>query len=134
MPQELDNIKAQNYCSKIPTIIIGSGASAAFGLSGMWALATHLQSNVLPTDDDKNTWDAICTLLTNGTDLETALLQKDLTEDLRRQIVNATLALLNPQDIQAFNQSLQKDNYFPLCQFFRYLSPPFLATPKKSRV
>lgn len=119
---ELETMKlqAQNYCSRIPTMIIGSGASAAFGLSGMGALATHLQNNVSPTDDDKKIWEDICTLLKNGIDLESALLQKDLTEDLRQQAVKETWALLNPQDIQAFNQSLQKDDYFPLGQFLQY--------------
>ena len=120
---ELETIKkqAQDYCCyKIPTVIIGSGASAAFGLSGMGALATHLQNNVTPTGDDQNTWDEICTLLKDGIDLETALLQKDLTENLRRQVVSATWELLNPQDIQAFSQSLQDDNYFPLGRFFRH--------------
>ena len=122
MSNELDEIKkqVQDYCSKIPTMIFGSGASAAFELSGMGALASHLQSHVIPADVDKETWDAICTLLTNGTDLETALLEKDLTEDLRRQVVIATWELLNPQDIHAFNLSLPKEDYFPLGRFLKY--------------
>lgn len=42
----MDYIKqAQSYYSKAPLIVLGSGASAAFGLSGMWALGQHLIAN-----------------------------------------------------------------------------------------
>ena len=31
--------QAQDYYKKLPVIILGSGASAAFNMSGMWKLA-----------------------------------------------------------------------------------------------
>lgn len=37
--------QAQDYYSKVPAIVLGSGASAAHGMSGMGTLATHLQAN-----------------------------------------------------------------------------------------
>lgn len=122
MSDDLETLKlqAQDYCSKIPTMIVGSGASSSFGLSGMGALADHLQREVNPCDDDKDTWVEICTLLQRGTDLESALLQKDLTADLRRQVVDATWNLLNPQDIKAFQQSLKEKGYFPLGKFLQH--------------
>lgn len=119
---ELSTIKkqAQEYCAKIPTMIIGSGASAAFGLSGMEGLASHLQDTVVPINDDKTVWNEICTLLKNSQDLESALSEKNLTENLRQQIINATWGLLNTQDIKTFNQSLQKYDYFALGSFLNY--------------
>lgn len=37
--------QAQDYYGKAPLIILGSGASAAHGMSGMGALAKHLVAN-----------------------------------------------------------------------------------------
>ena len=43
---ELDYQKqVQDYYSRAPVIILGSGASAAHGMSGMGALASHLIAN-----------------------------------------------------------------------------------------
>ena len=42
--------QAQHYYSQVPTIILGSGASAAFGLAGMGALAKHLIEKIELSD------------------------------------------------------------------------------------
>jgi hypothetical protein len=43
----------QDGISKVPVIVLGSGASAAYGIAGMGKLADYLINNVEP--DDVNT-------------------------------------------------------------------------------
>lgn len=55
--------QAQDYYKNSPVIILGSGASAAFGMSGMWQLAKHLIAQVDVTDltgDEQTSWIRFC--------------------------------------------------------------------------
>lgn len=109
--------QAQNYYSQSPTIILGSGASAAFGMSGMWDLAQHLKKSVdvnLFEGDDNCKWDEFVTLLDADTDLETALHKVDMSVALTNQIVTKTWELINNEDIGVFEASLADRNHFPL--------------------
>lgn len=120
--------QAQSYYAQSPTIILGSGASAAFGMSGMWDLAQYLKNNVDSSffeGDDNVKWDQFVTLLDNGIDLETALHQVDMSEGLTSQIVTNTWLLINNEDLGVFNASLPERNYFPLG---RLLSHYFQST------
>ena len=61
----LDKIskQAQDYYKNTPVIILGSGASAAFGMSGMWQLAQHLMANVEVNDlhdNEQTSWRNFC--------------------------------------------------------------------------
>ena len=61
----LDKIskQAQDYYKNTPVIILGSGASAAFGMSGMWKLAKHLMTNVEVNDlhdNEQTSWRSFC--------------------------------------------------------------------------
>lgn len=113
--------QAQEYYSHRPTIIIGSGASAALGLSGMGALATHLIENVkidaLPEKDGES-WGEFCKLLHDGTDLETALHQVPLSDELTNRVVEQTWQLINPEDIGVYKDSLATPAFFALGQLF----------------
>ncbi|MEB7742382.1 SIR2 family protein [Escherichia coli] len=115
---EFDYAKqAQRYYQQVPTIILGSGASAAFGVSGMGDLARHLLKSIdLDSSDEasKGKWQQFAEMLNSGKDLETALHEVRLPTELTEQIVRLTWELLNPQDINVFNQSIQQPDYFPL--------------------
>lgn len=120
--------QAQGYYAQSPTIILGSGASAAFGMSGMWGLAEYLKQQIdrgaFEGDDDAK-WDKFVTLLDRHVDLETALHQVDMSEGLTNQIVSNTWLLINNEDLAVFNASLPDRNYFPLG---RLLSHYFRST------
>ena len=65
--------QAQDYYGKAPIIILGSGASAAHGMSGMWGLAQHLISKTDVSglsDAETESWGIFCQTLTDGVDLE----------------------------------------------------------------
>ncbi|GGA77259.1 hypothetical protein GCM10011369_18900 [Neiella marina] len=111
--------QAQKYYQKSPLIILGSGASAAFGLSGMSQLAEYLIAEV-STDGieatEAESWDRFKALLISGTDLESALHEVRLPEALASEVVRATWTLLNPQDTKVFSDSLLSAETFPLAQ------------------
>jgi len=116
--------QAQDYYNKAPLIILGSGASAAHGMSGMWALAKHLIKNTDISEMSANeieAWDKFCKVLNSGVDLESALHQVAITAELTSRIVNATWSLINAEDNHIFNQSLQNPEMFPLSRLLRHM-------------
>jgi hypothetical protein len=109
--------QAQNYHSHGPVIILGSGASAAFNLSGMEALAKHLLNSVHVNDlspQEQSQWRQFSKLLGEGIDIESALHRVQISEELTTRVVQKTWELLNPEDINVFNQSLDDPDYYPL--------------------
>jgi hypothetical protein len=116
--------QAQDYYNKAPLIILGSGASAAHGMSGMLALAKYLIAN---TDisglsaGEIDTWGKFCEVLEAGIDLESALHQVAVTEELTSRIIKATWSLINAEDIHIFNASLQNQAMFPLSRLLRHM-------------
>lgn len=125
--KELIAKQAQDYYNHAPVIILGSGASAAYGLSGMSALAAHLVDNVDVSGEDveaQNSWNRFCELLSKHIDLESALHQVTLPSTITKKVVLATWELLNPQDISIFNSSLNNQDLFPLGKLLKH----FLAS------
>ena len=116
--------QAQDYYGKAPLIILGSGASAAHGMSGMGALAKHLVAN---TDTsglsaaEIEAWEKFCRVLLDGVDLESALHQVAVTEELTSRIITATWSLISSEDIQIFHDSLQNQAMFPLSRLLRHM-------------
>lgn len=116
--------QAQEFYGKAPVIILGSGASAAHGMSGMWALAKHLVAN---TDisglsaDEIGAWGNFCNVLKDGVDLESALHKVAVTEELTTRIIKSTWSLINAEDIHIFNESLQNQEMFPLSRLLRHM-------------
>ena len=116
--------QAQEYYSKAPLIVLGSGASAAHGLSGMGALAKHLIANVDISDLDSSNilkWGDVTNKLTEGVDLETALQQISISNVLTTRIIKTTWELLNQEDFKVFQSSLQNYNYFPLSDLLEHM-------------
>ncbi|WPS58080.1 SIR2 family protein [Aeromonas dhakensis] len=116
--------QAQDYYGKAPVIILGSGASAAHGMSGMSALATYLVNN---TDisglsaGETETWVKFCQLLKDKVDLESALHQVTASEELTSRIVMATWTMINSEDNDVFLKSLQDNTIFPLSRLLEHM-------------
>tara|TARA_R110001583_G_scaffold195195_1_gene370433 strand:+ start:423 stop:1442 length:1020 start_codon:yes stop_codon:yes gene_type:complete len=126
--------QAQDYYKNIPIIILGSGASAAFNMSGMWKLAQHLMANVVVSDlceHEKTSWKNFTEQLKNEVDLETALHEVALTPKLTHRVVNETWKLLAPEDISVFEDSLINKVYFPLGQLLKHM---FRSTAKELNI
>ena len=116
--------QAQDYYRKAPLIILGSGASAAHGMSGMWALANHLVAHTDVSglsDAEIEAWEEFCGVLQHGVDLESALYQLAVTEELTSRIIKSTWSLISSEDIQIFQQCLQNQTMFPLSRLLRHM-------------
>ena len=117
--KELDVIskQAQDYYKNTPVIILGSGASAAYDMSGMWDLAQHLIKKIEVEDlspADIQSWTEFCALLENNVDLESALHKVNLSPELTNRVVLSTWELLVPEDRAVFEKSLDDSKLFPL--------------------
>lgn len=115
--------QAQDYYKLSPVIILGSGASAAFGMSGMGALADHLINTVdVSAEDDavRTGWEECCVQLGSGLDLESVLHKVSLDPKVTAKVVRATWDLLNPQDLQVFYTSMTSTTLFPLGSLLRH--------------
>jgi len=116
--------QAQDYYSKAPVIILGSGASAAHGMSGMWALANYLvaytDTSGLSTPE-LEVWKKFCHLMNDGVDLESALHLVAASEELTSRIVKATWTLINSEDTDIFQKSLQNNAMFPLSALLEHM-------------
>jgi hypothetical protein len=117
--------QAQDYHSKTPLIILGSGASAAYGMPGMYALAAYLIQNVDISEyvhtEDEQRWRQFSDLLGEGVDLETALHQVNLSENLTAEVIKATWSLINSKDAEIFEQHLQGEINFALSKLLSHL-------------
>ncbi len=116
--------QAQDYYSKAPLIILGSGASAAHGMSGMRALANHLAAKTDTSGLSAGEiagWENFRKVLSDGIDLESALHQVSISEELTSRIIKATWSLINAEDINIFNKSLQNQAMFPLSRLLSHM-------------
>lgn len=115
---------AQTALSTTPVIILGSGASAAHGVPGMGALATHLSALALPaiwSPDEQAEWDKFIARLAAGDDLETALQAVRPTERQTQFIATGTRAFLLPSDLAVLESLLADRRALPLSRLYRHL-------------
>ncbi|WP_211300713.1 SIR2 family protein [Simplicispira suum] len=122
-PLDFAQLMAQECISKAPVIILGSGASAAYGIPGMPALRARLLATPAPvdaTDADSLAWDSFKEHL-KTVDLETALTEFRLSETMTRHVVIATWEFLAPSDASVFEKLLEDRTLFPLTRLFRHL-------------
>lgn len=123
--------QAQDFYGKAPVIILGSGASAAHGMSGMWALANHLVENTdisgLNTAEIE-AWNEFCKLLKDNVDLEAALYRVTASEELTFRIVESTWALINSEDNAIFKKSLEDSAMFPMTRLLEHMFKSSLRT------
>lgn len=114
---------AQDCISRCPVIILGSGASAAYGIPGMPQLKSHLQKvPCLGTakPDEESKWREFQAKLST-TDLETALDEVRLPEALTALVVESTWDYLAPFDYQIFEKAIVDHDLFPLTKLFLHL-------------
>lgn len=126
--------QAQDYYKNTPVIILGSGASAAFGMSGMWNLAQHLMANVDVVDlhdNEQTSWQNFCEKLQADIDLETALHDTPLSPELTGRVVYETWNLLAPEDFKVFEKSLNNPSLFPLGKLLKHM---FRSTAKELNI
>lgn len=114
---------AQECIRQFPVILLGSGASAAHGIPGMWPLGDHLRKSTPPPDatsEDRIGWAEFLKVLPVS-DLESALTQVPLTQRMTNHVVSTTWDFLNEFDVNIFNQICSNRHLLPLSKLFRHL-------------
>lgn len=114
----------QDCVSKLPVIVLGSGASAAHGIPGMGPLGLHLAASSLPAQCEADPHLAGWTEFLNKVqkmDLESALTGVNVTPDVLGHIVHTTWSFLNAADLQIFEQVLGNRRLLPLSRLFQHL-------------
>ncbi|MGN7503706.1 MAG: SIR2 family protein [Alphaproteobacteria bacterium] len=116
--------QAQEYYANAPVIILGSGASVAFGLPSMAELADYIRSNIdadiIPRDQSGN-WLEFCGLLETGVDLEAALHQVNFSPDITNIIVRSAWQLINNRDELVYKNALLDRSLFPLERLLKHM-------------
>ncbi|MFD2628026.1 SIR2 family protein [Oceanobacillus kapialis] len=112
----------QDSISKIPVIVIGSGASAAYGIAGMGQLANYLKKEIIPTENERELWEEFKQLLNNDVDLESALHKVDISERLEKEVVLKTKELILPKDIEIREKLVLGEVDMPLSLLISHLN------------
>ena len=113
----------QECISRFPVIILGSGASAAHGIPGMPSLKNHLMAMKLPesfSPNDKGKWKEVLKKL-ETTDIETALNEIVLSDELTNYVIESTWDFLTPYDYDILKNAIINHDHFPLTKLFQHL-------------
>ena len=112
----------QKSVSLVPVIVLGSGASAAYGYAGMAELAGHLRETIVPDPADEAKWNEFASAIAGGMDLESALQKVVISGPLEKDIIRKTRELILKQDVEVFHRIIRNDIILPLGSLLQQLS------------
>lgn len=118
----------QNAVSDIPLLMIGSGSSAAHHLPGMKELGDHLLAQLNTKYTGTGCWDIFQENIKSGQDLETALSDITLTDEMLEDVKCETWRLISSKDIALLKRILFKQEDLPLAKMIKKFSQ---AHPRK---
>ncbi len=111
-------------------LVIGSGLSAAEGIPGMPALATHLSNGAdVLAGTDATLWYQIKAVLDANGGLEAALLEHPPSETLEVWIAQRTCELLMPKEREVMSAVLRGDRSLRLTTFLAKVLKPTNGLP-----
>jgi len=115
----------QEWTNRGPAIVLGSGASAPFGLPSMWALGEYLKSEISLVDrDDIEQFENFKAQLDDLGDLELALQAITVRPTLLSAIVNKTWELINQKNFESYEFLINNEFNFPLGDLLKHLIYP----------
>ena len=94
----------QEYTSNPPLILAGTGLTIPVGIPGMEALASYLHAQLDEKYKTNSSWISVSEKIASGTDLETALSEDKLNDDLLGDVKKCTWELVNATDIKYFQE------------------------------
>lgn len=113
---------AQKCIENVPVIVLGSGASRQYGISGMTELQNYLLQHVNPSGaNDTEVWGEFTTELARCNDLELALHNVQLSKSLETEVVRQTRQLVLSDDRKVFTDLLAGKVELPLTALLRHL-------------
>lgn len=125
-PTDIDGrelaIKIAGECiAEVPVMVLGSGASCAYGIRGMQPLSKYLIECVAPRPDDAECWKNFKAELERNLDLEEALQKVTVSEQLLRQIVGHTRHMILEDERSIYGQLVAGEMVLALSHLFRHL-------------
>ena len=104
--------KVQKCLENVPVILIGTGGTIPLGIPGMRELSEHLIRKLSDKYKADANWETIVNRLNDDIDLESALTDIPLSDDLVNDIVIETWQLIANADIEVFsNYILGKQSF-----------------------
>ena len=111
----------QTWTNSVPLIILGSGASVPFGLPTMWSLGEYLKDEISFNDDEnQEQFNNFKKCLDETKDLEIALTDTKLNEQVVSEIVRKTWNLVNKADLNAYEKIINEQVEIPLTRLIKY--------------
>ncbi len=113
---------AQGCVQRIPTVVLGSGASVSHGIRGMGPLATFLQENLVPVgEEETEAWMLIRTALGHDDGLEEALQKTAAPASLVAKIVSLTWKAIANDDLRLLHDIARGAARLPHTQLIQAL-------------
>lgn len=103
-------LSVQKALNNPPLILVGTGGTIPYGISGMPKLAKWLFRKLNSKYDGNPKWKEFDKRLKSGLDLETALTDLNMPDTIIDDIVMATWQLVSGDDLQLFETWLENDN------------------------
>jgi len=116
---EIVQLLAQQYLGMVPVIILGSGASSAYGIPGMGPLADHIAQSINPSPQDNVKWEEFLNILP-AKGLEGALTDVKFEDELTGQIVKTTRDFLLPYESATFFDLISNSKEIALTRLFTH--------------
>ena len=112
---------ASDCLAEVPVTVLGSGASCAYGISGMGALSKYLIENVEPHADDTSTWEEFEEVLSKNSDLEEALQAVSVSSGLLEEIIKNTQKLILEDEMPIYQKLVSGDLRLGLSSLFSHM-------------
>lgn len=114
----------QKYLENVPLILIGTGGTIPYGIPGMSQLATYLLEHLSGKYKDNLEWEEFSEKLLNGMDLENALTDLILDNNILNDIVKATWQLVTDADLRLLYDIIHNKSILPLSKLINKFYQP----------
>lgn len=114
----------QQYTGDNPLLLIGTGGTMPYGIPGMNKLAEHLIFTLGDKYNSDSEWDIFITRINTGLDLESALTDINLKDDIINDIIMQTWILVSDADIGFLTKILSEKETLPLTKLICKMYTP----------
>jgi hypothetical protein len=115
-------LKIASACiTEVPVIVLGSGASCAYGIRGMTQLSEYLIRRVVPEDEDSECWETFKSELAQRNDLEETLQKVAVSNHLHREIISHTRQMIIEDERPIYDKLVTGELTLSLSKLFRHL-------------
>lgn len=109
----------QKYLENVPLILVGTGGTIPYGIPGMSQLSQYLLNELdckYKADDE---WSKFTGRIKSGVDLESALTELQLTDEIINDIKKSTWQLVTDADLDLLNNIIEKSTKLPIARLIQ---------------